>query len=209
MARLTLTYQLILLALLYVLSGNESATAAAAAATTTRAAANKRNIRFIRTSCGATTYPSLCLKSLSMYASRIRNSPKKLVTTALYVSVARSRHTKTFIYKLSKFRGLKRREYAAIKDCLEELGDSVNRLSDSIRELRRLGRARGTEFTWHMSNVQAWVSAALTDHSTCLDGFSGRALRGRVKSSVRARMTNVAQVTSNALALCNQFAVKY
>ncbi|KAL6541750.1 hypothetical protein OROGR_011236 [Orobanche gracilis] len=204
--RLALTYQL-LLSILYVLSWNESATAAAA--TAMRAAASNRNIRFIRTSCGATTYPLLCVKSLSRYASTIQNSRKNLVTTALYVSVARARHTETFIYKLSKLRGLKRREYAAIKDCLEELGDSVNRLSDSVHELRRLGPARGTEFAWHMSNVQTWVSAALTDHSTCLDGFSGRALRGRIRSSVRARMTNVAQVTSIALALCNQFAVKY
>ncbi|KAL0304771.1 UNVERIFIED_CONTAM: hypothetical protein Scaly_3010900 [Sesamum calycinum] len=129
--------------------------------------------------------------------------------TALSVSVDRAQSTKTFVSKLTKFRGLKPREYAAIKDCLEEVSDSVDRLSKSAQELKKLGRAGGPEYIWHLSNLQTWVSAALTDDSTCLDGFSGRALNGRIKTSIRARMTNVAQVTSNALALCNKYAGKY
>ncbi|KAI8030579.1 hypothetical protein LOK49_LG01G01327 [Camellia lanceoleosa] len=63
------------------------------------------------------------------------------------------------------------------------------------------GKGKGKDFLWHMSNVETWVSAALTDENTCLDGFSGRALDGNVKASIKARVTNVAQVTSNALAL--------
>ncbi|GFP88274.1 21 kDa protein [Phtheirospermum japonicum] len=192
MATLCLTFPLlILLSFLYVPRGSESADPAAS---------------FIRSSCRATTYPSVCVQSLSSYASTIRKNPKQLVMTALAVSVERAQSTKSFVRKLSKLRGLKPREYAAIKDCVEQVSDSVDRLSDSARELKRLGRARGPEFIWHMSNLQTWVSAALTDDSTCMDGFSGRALDGRVKSSVRARLTSVAQVTSNALALCNQFA---
>ncbi|CAF2380530.1 unnamed protein product [Brassica napus] len=37
---------------------------------------------------------------------------------------------------------------------------------------------------WKMSNVQTWVSAALTDETTCLDGFSGRAMEGKVKKLI-------------------------
>lgn len=129
--------------------------------------------------------------------------------TALSVSVDKAQSTKTFVAKLTKFRGLKHREYSALKDCLEEVSDSVDRLSNSVQELKNMGRARGPEFIWHMSNLQTWVSAALTDESTCMDGFAGRALDGRIKTSIRTRLTNVAQVTSNALALCNKFAGKY
>ncbi|KAG6426473.1 hypothetical protein SASPL_110696 [Salvia splendens] len=164
---------------------------------------------FIRSSCKATTYPAVCEKSLSTYASSINKSPRQLVMTALTVSVHTAESTKSFVAKLTKFRGLKPRERSAIKDCLEEISDSVDRLSKSVKELKNLGRGKGPEFTWHMSNLQTWVSAALTDDSTCSDGFAGRALNGRIKNSIRTRMTNVAQVTSNALALCNKFADKY
>lgn len=199
MARqISLTFSLIttLLSLIHVLT-----ITAAAAATTAAPASN-----FIRASCRATTYPTVCVQSLGTYASTIQKSPKQLITTALSVSVERARSTKTFVSKLAKFRGLKPREYAAIKDCLEEASDGFERLTKSARELKSMGPARGPEFAWHMSNLQTWVSAALTDDGTCLDGFAGRALNGRIKNSLRARMTNVAQVTSNALALCNKFA---
>ncbi|KAK4431615.1 hypothetical protein Salat_0923600 [Sesamum alatum] len=203
MATSSLTFSLILLPFLLVLTTSQFSTAAATAAATNPAAS------FIRTSCRATTYPAVCVQSLSTYASVIQKSPKQLVMTALSVSVDRAQSTRTFVSKLTKFRGLKPREYAAIKDCLEEVSDSVDRLSKSAKELKRLGRAGGPEYTWHLSNLQTWVSAALTDDGTCLDGFSGRALNGRIKTSIRARMTNVAQVTSNALALCNKYAGKY
>ncbi|KAA8533842.1 hypothetical protein F0562_031359 [Nyssa sinensis] len=164
---------------------------------------------FIKASCSATTYPALCVQSLSIYATAIQKSPRQLAQTALSVSLTRAESTKTFVTKLTKFKGLKAREYQAIKDCLEEMNDTVDRLSQSVRELKNLGKARGPDFLWHMSNVQTWVSAALTDGNTCMEGFAGRKLDGRIKSSIRARVTNVAQVTSNALALVNQFAAKY
>ncbi|KAL2248588.1 UNVERIFIED_CONTAM: hypothetical protein Sindi_2332500 [Sesamum indicum] len=200
----TLTLSLIFLSFFNVVNRNNLASAAA----TTVAAADPAS-SFIRTSCKATTYPAVCVESLSAYASTIHKSPRQLVMTALSVSVKRAESTKAFVAKLTKFHGLKPRERSALKDCLEEVSDSVDRLSKSVRELKKMGRARGPEFAWHMSNLQTWVSAALTDESTCMDGFAGRAVNGRIKTSIRARMTNVAQVTSNALALCNKFAGKY
>jgi hypothetical protein len=49
----------------------------------------------------------------------------------------------------------------------------------------------------------------LTDESTCSDGFGGKALDGKLKTSIRSRMVNVAQVTSNALSLINQYATNH
>ncbi|KAL2550217.1 Plant invertase/pectin methylesterase inhibitor superfamily protein [Forsythia ovata] len=98
-------------------------------------------------------------------------------------------------------------ERAAIKDCLEEMSDNVDRLSKSIEELKSMGQPGGEEFIWHMFNVETWVSAALTDDSACVDGLSGWTLNGSIKSSIKARMTNLAQVTSNALALLTSLAM--
>ncbi|KAK9292331.1 hypothetical protein L1049_020297 [Liquidambar formosana] len=199
MARSTLLPSLLLLLpILYIAGTAESSVATPSAAT-----------NFIKASCSTTRYPALCVQSLSVYASAIQQSPRQLAQTALSVSLARAQTTKTFVSKVTKFKGLKKREIEAVKDCLEEMGDTVDRLSKSVKELNNIGKSKGQDFLWHMSNVETWVSAALTDENTCVDGFAGRALDGKVKAAIRARVVNVAQVTSNALALVNKFAEKH
>ncbi|KAG7584844.1 Pectinesterase inhibitor domain [Arabidopsis thaliana x Arabidopsis arenosa] len=167
--------------------------------------------RFIVSSCQTTQYPLVCVHTLSAYATKIRhNNDQDLAQTALTISLARAKSVSIFVAKLTKEAPrLKRREYLAIKDCIEVLGNSVDRLAQSVKELGRAGHAVASEdFMWKMSNVQTWVSAALTDETTCLDGFSERAMGGKVKRLIRFRVVHVAQVTSNALALVNQFAEK-
>ncbi|XP_044467644.1 21 kDa protein-like [Mangifera indica] len=193
------TSLLLLLSLLFF------TTTAMAAATTKRSA----DTTFIKTSCKSTTYPALCVQSLSTYASTIQKSPRQLALTALSVSLTRAQSTKSYVTKLKKFKNLKHREVEAIADCLEEMGDTVDRLSKSVQELKHMGQAKGQDFLWHMSNVETWVSAALTDENTCVDGFAGKALNGKIKDSIKAQVVNVAQVTSNALALINKFAATH
>lgn len=131
-----------------------------------------------------------------------------MALTALSVSLSRARSAAVFSSKLTKVRGLKPREHLAVRDCIENMADSVDILSHSVQELGHTGTAVSQDFMWHMSNVQTWVSAALTDENTCLDGFAGRVMEGKVKDAVRRRVIDVAQVTSNALALINRFAEK-
>lgn len=191
----------LLLVSIFVLSvaitGNSSATPRPSAAS-----------NYVKASCSSVTYPQLCVKSLGDYSSKIQNNPHQLALTALSVSLDGSNSAQTFVKNLGKFKGLKKREYAGIRDCLEEIQDTTERLQKSIKEMSDMTKYRGSDFIWHMSNVQTWVSAALTDENTCLDGFAGRALDGKTKSAIRARIVNVAQLTSNALALCNSFASK-
>ncbi|XP_049412054.1 21 kDa protein-like [Solanum stenotomum] len=164
---------------------------------------------FIKSSCKITTYPQVCVTSLAVYAPNIKRSPQQLAQTALSVSLDRAQSAHTFITKLNKFKGLKQREYAALKDCLEEMSETIDRINKSVKELKSMGSARGKDFQWRMSNIETWISAAITNENTCADGFAGRALNGRIKTSIRARVTHVTQVTSNALALINQFAAKH
>ncbi|KAJ7949596.1 21 kDa protein [Quillaja saponaria] len=162
----------------------------------------------IKSSCSTTKYPALCVQSLSKYANTIQN-PQQLAQTALSVSLDRAVSTKTFVTRLTKFKGLKAREHEAVKDCLDEVSDSVDRLTRSIQELKQCSSAKGQDFTWHISNVETWVSSALTDDTTCVDEFAGKALNGKIKGSIRPRMVNVGQVTSNALSLINKYASEH
>ncbi|AEE78274.1 putative protein [Arabidopsis thaliana] len=171
---------------------------------------SKRAINFIQASCKATTYPTVCVNSLTGYANSIQTSPRRLAETALNVTVTQAQSTKVFVWRLGRFTSLKKREIQAVKDCIEEIHDAVDRLTMSIHEVKMCGSAKGRDQFWfHMSNAQTWTSAALTNANTCSDGFAGRVMDGRVKNSVRARILNLGRGTSNALALINAFAKKY
>lgn len=107
---------------------------------------------------------------------------------------------------MKKIKGIKHRELEAVKDCIDTMGDSVDQLSHSIQELANLGHTNGEDFMWHISNVQTWVSSALTDENTCVDGLSDEHVKGgKIKAAIQKKVNNVAHVTSNALALVNRF----
>ncbi|WJX36490.1 hypothetical protein P8452_24360 [Trifolium repens] len=115
---------------------------------------------FIKSSCSTTSYPALCVESLSSYASTIQQDPHQLVQTALSLSLNKTQSTKTFVVKCKSFKNLKPREYAALHDCVEEITDSVDRLSRSLKELK-LCKISGQDFNWHISNVQTWLLVML------------------------------------------------
>lgn len=169
-----------------------------------RPSPNEAYAEFIKTSCRTTTYPQLCTSSLLSYASKIQTSPKILADTALSIALATAHSTSTAITKLSKTQGLKPGEAAAIRDCVEVLGDSEDELQMSIQEMEH---PEGKSFGLQMSDIQTWVSAALTNDDTCMDSFAGNAMNGNVKTIVRGYILHVAQMTSVALALINNYAL--
>ncbi|PSR91558.1 Pectinesterase inhibitor domain protein [Actinidia chinensis var. chinensis] len=189
---------LFVLSFLYMSGKAESATATDPAAT-----------NFIKASCRATRYPALCLQCLLSYADQIQQSHEQLAQVALTVSLARARSAVVFVSNMTQLSGIKPREYQAVKDCVNNLGATVDQLSKSIHELGQMSRATGQDFTWHTSNVQTSVSAALTYANTCVDGFTGPTMDGNVKVRIKSRVTDVAEVTSNALALVNRFAARH
>ncbi|PSS33172.1 hypothetical protein CEY00_Acc03558 [Actinidia chinensis var. chinensis] len=169
----------------------------------TGVAGKPSSTEFIRTSCSATTYPTLCITSLSSHASAIQTSPKLLAHTALSVTLDTTQSTSAMMVKLSQSHGLSPREVAAMQDCVEEVGDSVDQLRKSLGEMNQI---KGSNFALMMSDIQTWVSAALTDADTCSEGFSGNNMNGNMKNIVRGRIVNIAHLTSNALALINSYA---
>lgn len=87
-----------------------------------------------------------------------------------------------------------------MKDCIENICDSVDELKKSVTEM---GCLKGPDFELHMSNLQTWVGAAMTGEDTCMDGFSGYDMNSSVKHAVRRCVVKATQLTSNALALIN------
>lgn len=160
------------------------------------------NTEFVKSSCTFTTYPRLCFTSLSTHASLIQTSPKLMAHAALNITLASAKATSAMMVRLSSSR-LKPREVSAMRDCVEELGDTLEELRKSIGEMCRLS---SSNYEVYMSDIQTWVSAALTYENTCTEGFEGDNMDGKVKVLVRGRILVIAHLTSNALALINHFA---
>ncbi|EPS61559.1 invertase/pectin methylesterase inhibitor family protein, partial [Genlisea aurea] len=167
------------------------------------AGAAAADVAFVEDACRSTLYPSICNRSLSRYASAIKHSRRRLIGAAIGVSLERSRSVKAFLGRLAGVPNLRPRECAAVRDCLEMAAGGSDLIGKSMREIRFLWDPRSPEFEFHVSNVLTWLSAALTDETTCLDGFSGRGFNATLASMIRVRVTKLAKVTSNALALCN------
>lgn len=180
------------------------ASAAICASASAAPAIRHRASGFIRYSCKATRYPHVCERSLSTFVPPVRRSARCVAAAALAVSAVKARSASAFVGRICGGNTAARtREAGAVRDCLETMRDSLDRLNRSIHEFKRMGPARSPRFAWHLSNVQTWVSAALTDEGTCLDGLSQNA-GPAVRAAIRKRVVSVAQVTSNALALVNR-----
>ncbi|KAJ0971125.1 hypothetical protein J5N97_019084 [Dioscorea zingiberensis] len=188
--------------LLFVLNSNTCT----AARLTHSGMSTSSSVEFIRKSCIKTDYPALCFNSLSSHASTIQTSPKQLADAALIVSLDQTRSTSSMIHVMAKGRGMSSREAEAMSDCMESLGDSVEELKQS---LHAMGELRGKDFKLHLSDVQTWVSAALTDENTCMSGFKNNGIKNDegAENKVRSQVVKVAHLTSNALALINGIAV--
>ncbi|KAJ8772109.1 hypothetical protein K2173_027286 [Erythroxylum novogranatense] len=157
---------------------------------------------FIRTACGVTRYPEICYQSLSAYAQSIKTDPFQLANVALSVTMKEAQNTSTTVTKLLlESQNLTTKETNAIRDCVENMKGSVSELKQSLVAMEDL---KGPDFEMQISNIQTWVSAALTNEDTCMDGFEGKAMNGKIKDTLSNFIEKVAQLTSNALALINK-----
>ncbi|KAI3731559.1 hypothetical protein L1987_62748 [Smallanthus sonchifolius] len=161
---------------------------------------------FIRTSCRTTLYPQTCFTSLSGYSYSVQQDPGRLARVAIGVTLYKSNHVAKYVANISRQADYSSspRVAAAVHDCYSVFGDAVDEIRGSLRQMRRLGGS-GEELRFQLSNVQTWMSAALTNEETCTDGFED-VPEGGVKTDVCGRAVKVKEVTSNALALINSFA---
>ncbi|CAN1159039.1 Pectinesterase inhibitor 4 [Linum perenne] len=182
-------------------------TAAAAAATTTTA----KYKTYLKSACAAATYPQLCYSSLSPYSSKIKTNDINLIASAIAVSLKAARDTNALVSRLQKSRSLGKDGAAVLKDCAEEITDTIDELRQSNKALSELKRkrrvAQGEDASLEVANMRTWLSAAITDETTCTDGFEEAYVSASVKDKVYKSVKKVGKFTSNALALVDKLNV--
>ncbi|EOA14868.1 hypothetical protein CARUB_v10028194mg [Capsella rubella] len=162
---------------------------------------------FVKTACNSTTSPDKCYKSLSSYSTTIKSDPIKLCTTALNLNVKSAKEATSVVSKLLKksqrsTAGRKNKmlpETLILKDCLEEMKDTIIELKQAITEMKTL--KDGASVAEHITNVRTWVSSALTDEGTCTDGFEEVKVNKETTKKVKKVVEELAMTTSNTLAL--------
>ncbi|KAJ9139995.1 hypothetical protein P3X46_030683 [Hevea brasiliensis] len=190
---------LLVISLLFVSNVENSS----AAAITTAKTSKTTYANYLKTACNSTTYPKLCYSSLYPYTSTIKTNDLKLCNTALTITLKVARNTSALLKTLSWQKVFSKTEVGVIKDCQSEIRDSIDELKQALRALGSLsGTNNNVEF--QIANVKTWVSAAITDVSTCTDGFDGLKVSTALKVKIRRIISNFASLTSNALALINK-----
>lgn len=87
----------------------------------------------------------------------------------------------------------------ALQDCVELYQDTVEQLNSSASKLEHLN---SNTFADDIADVQTWVSAALTNPSTCMDGLGGA--NKNIVPVVNAKAEKSTEFMSNALAVINK-----
>ncbi|MCD7454023.1 hypothetical protein HAX54_023290 [Datura stramonium] len=156
---------------------------------------------YVRDACRVTRYQDLCIHSLASFSSTAKDNPSKWARAAVSVTISQAKSVTQSLLELRKHNFLKGRGRIAILDCVDCLQDALDNLHNSLGVLRKLS---SQTFNDQMGDVTTWLSTALTDEDTCLDGLEDKK-RKQVKLLLN-RVTNVSYMTSNALALVNKLA---
>uniref|UniRef100_A0A7N1A0I1 Pectinesterase inhibitor domain-containing protein n=1 Tax=Kalanchoe fedtschenkoi TaxID=63787 RepID=A0A7N1A0I1_KALFE len=164
---------------------------------------------FIRASCSsATLYPELCFATLARYADSIGNDRGLLARAAIFVSLSRAKHVAAYVSREAKSGSDDSQAVSALRDCVSSFGDAMEQMRGSLKQMKEIetaGRTSGGQSVrFWASNVQTWMSAALTNQDTCTDGFE-EVDEGPLKAEVGRRVGLAKKLTSNALALINTY----
>ncbi|KAK6915631.1 Pectinesterase inhibitor domain [Dillenia turbinata] len=128
---------------------------------------------------------------LGKMASRDHNS---VLSAAIQATLDKAREAIDMMTKFNTY-STSFREQIAIEDCKELLDFSVSRAG--------LVKIRAGDNNIHYGgNLKAWLSAALSNQDTCLEGFEGT--DRRMEGFIRGSLTQVTQLIANVLSMYSE-----
>lgn len=148
--------------------------------------------------CSVTRYPDSCYSSISSAkGANLTNDPEELFKFSLAVATDALSKISALANTFTIPSNDKRLE-AALKDCKELFDDAMDRFNDSLSSMQA-GEEEKLLTPAKIDDLKTWLSAAVTDQETCLDGFEGTT--GDIKVKMEKAMVSSMQFTSNSLAI--------
>ncbi|XP_021286219.1 LOW QUALITY PROTEIN: pectinesterase 3, partial [Herrania umbratica] len=148
----------------------------------------------IRTICNVTRLPESCFTTLSSLSASTKPDPESILHLSLQVAI---NHLSNLSSSLKSLNDLY--SQPALKDCVTLFDDALNRLNDSVSAMQ-VGSGKELVLTKEkISDIQTWISAAMSDQETCNDGLQemGSTVADKVKSQVQSSKESI----SNSLAI--------
>ncbi|GAB2228654.1 hypothetical protein Droror1_Dr00022776 [Drosera rotundifolia] len=196
------------LLLLLFFQHHTSTTIATTAAPAVSPFPSNTSLDFILSSCNATLYPTLCYTTLSPYASNHHLDSARLASLSISVSLSIARSASSFLSSLPSPAS------PALHDCFSTFSEALSLIQDSRKQMTQIIESdRYDQEAWRfsVSNVMTWMSAAMTNEDTCVDGFDdvGDGGEGEAEEDeVRGRVRVARESASVALALVNAYAAR-
>ncbi|KAG7027702.1 putative pectinesterase/pectinesterase inhibitor 45, partial [Cucurbita argyrosperma subsp. argyrosperma] len=149
--------------------------------------------------CNSTDYKGKCESTLKEGVETHPDSsdPKDLIKLAI---AAVSTEVNSALKKASAMNFPTPEEKGAFEDCKLLLEEAVEELDRSVSELSRKDLGKLTEKT--TPDLNNWLSAVMSYHATCVDGFP----EGKSKTEMEATLKAGKELTSNSLAMISQVA---
>ncbi|KAF5743457.1 Plant invertase/pectin methylesterase inhibitor superfamily isoform 1 [Tripterygium wilfordii] len=150
----------------------------------------------ISKTCSKTRYPTLCVNSLLDFPGALSASEQDLVHISFNMTL---QHFNKALFETSgiSFVQMDPLVRSAYDDCLELLDDSIDALTRSFLSVAQDGNNNNQ--VGSKNDVMTWLSAALTNHDTCAEGFED--VSGDVKNQVSEKLKDLAELVSNCLAI--------
>ncbi|CAE6254702.1 unnamed protein product [Arabidopsis arenosa] len=142
-------------------------------------------LNFIQSSCKFTTYQSLCVETLSVYANTIQTSPRRLVDAAIAVSLNQALSTKLFLSHLTK------NQFRTLADCQPTTDSYTTDCECSVQQLQEVVICKSwTECLFHVNNAEVCAISAeeYSVENSCSNPFTGpvkMSVRGRISDAIR------------------------
>ncbi|KAK7396896.1 hypothetical protein VNO78_18058 [Psophocarpus tetragonolobus] len=155
----------------------------------------------VREACSVTRFQSLCVETLAHFSSTAGRSPSKWARAGVSVSIGEVKRVRAYLSELKRHGHMKGRNRVALSDCVECFAYALDELHKSLGVLRSLSKST---FSTQMGDLNTWISAALTDEETCLEGFEAK--NDMQIKLLQNQVQNASCITSNALALVNKLA---
>ncbi|KAE8708240.1 putative pectinesterase/pectinesterase inhibitor 34 [Hibiscus syriacus] len=146
----------------------------------------------ISKTCSKTRFPTLCVNSLLEFPGSLTANEQDLVHISFNMTL---QHFSKALYTTTSISNVQMdpRVRSAYDDCLELLEDSVDSLSRSLSSVIPSQEGGSTQ------DVMTWLSAALTYHDTCTEGFEG--VSGTVRDQVTDKLKDLSELVSNCLSI--------
>lgn len=158
----------------------------------------------LKTVCSVTRYPDSCISSISPLNSPPSNNPFQFFNLSLHAS----------LLEVSSLKSQLPEPIAepAMKDCAELFDDGASQLGRSAESIC-VGPGEKLLTEMRISDLQTWISAALTDLDTCLDGLEemGSTAVGEWKVKVQKAkecISNTLAILNNMQSLFQKFGLK-